>query len=135
MTSNINEFNKQLASFATSFVPMQFRAFQIKVALELFTRIILKNPVDTGRSRGNWQIGIGASPTTILDERSSDEAINDGLSKLGAYTSGVVTIFITNNVNYISFLEEGSSTQAPRGMVAVSIEEVETIFAQVRDAA
>ena len=46
------------------------------------------------------------------------------LGKIEAFS----TIILYNNVEYIVALEEGSSGQAPAGMVAVSIEEVNAQF-------
>ena len=37
-------------------------------------------------------------------------------------------VWISNNVDYIEFLEHGSSQQAPEGMLAVTIEELRMIF-------
>jgi len=129
-------FNRGLEYFSKVFVPSQSRVFQIKLAFELLTRIVFRTPVDTGRARGNWQIGIGEAPTGLTEDDEDGSQTNaEGLRRLGEYTSGVVTIWIVNNVNYISFLEDGSSQrQAPAGMVALSLAEVETIFTQLNAA-
>lgn len=127
MPINVKEFNKKLEHFAKVLVPQQVVLVQKKVALDLFTRIIVKTPVDTGRARGNWQITINAPATGVIEvtggKSSGDEALTKGSKKISS-VKGFVTIFITNNVDYIGFLEEGSSDQAPKGMVALSIAEV-----------
>lgn len=40
-------------------------------------------------------------------------------------------VFITNNLHYVIYLEHGSSKQAPQGMVAVTLAEVEAGLARV----
>ena len=142
MGTNIKEFNKNLKAFANTLVPQQVVVAQKKIALELFTRIIVKTPVDTGRARGNWQITIGAPATGVIETKGSSKgpfsspppigpgagqgALTKGSKKVES-VKGFVTIYITNNVDYIVYLEQGGdvgSDQAPNGMVAVSIEEV-----------
>ena len=100
-----------------------------KIALQLLTLIVQKNPVDTGRSRGNWQVAVdtGAGDATV-----------DGMGSVGAVTAAALselskikfgsTVILYNNVEYIVRLEKGSSKQAPRGMVAISLQEVVSQF-------
>lgn len=127
MPTNVKEFNRKLKNFSKTLLPEQVVLAQKKIALDLFTKIIVKTPVDTGRARGNWQITINAPATGVIDvtggKSSGDGALTAGSKKISS-VKGFVTIFITNNVDYIGFLEEGSSDQAPKGMVALSIAEV-----------
>jgi hypothetical protein len=81
--------------------------------------VILATPVDTGRARGGWQVGLGSSPraqTGRLD-RGGGAAIAAGRATLAGRRSEQ-TVFITNNVNYVVFLNQGSSAQAPANFVA-----------------
>ena len=89
----------------------------------------MMTPVDTGRARGNWQAAVGAPVDVEIDrlDPSGGETIaaaSRALIGLGAFK----TIFITNNVPYIQALENGNSKQAPAGMVAIALSEVEGIF-------
>jgi len=103
-----------------------------KIALELFQRIILKTPVDTGRARANWQVAIGALPngTLQLDDKSGQATISAATAKTAGVEAGDV-IYLVNNLPYIETLEEGRSTQAPAGMVALSVQEFQAIANQV----
>lgn len=95
-----------------------------KIALDLFTRIVLKSPVDTGRFRGNWQVGIGAIPAGTLE--LNDKAGTATISRVTAATLGVSagqTIYLINNLSYARRLEYGWSKQAPEGMVRKSVAE------------
>ena len=100
-------------------------AFHKKLAFDLFRKIILKTPVDTGRARGNWQMNVGTPLKNEKDtaDRNGSGTVQNGFANLLSL-SPFQTIFITNNVQYIGSLENGRSRQAPKGMVKVSIAEV-----------
>tara|TARA_R110000787_G_scaffold6179_10_gene21989 strand:+ start:229 stop:633 length:405 start_codon:yes stop_codon:yes gene_type:complete len=95
-----------------------------KVALELFTRIIYKTPVDTGRARANWQVSIGtpAAGTVEIDDKSGNATVSQATAKSAGFKAGD-TIYLANNLPYIRRLEEGYSQQAPAGMVALTVQE------------
>jgi hypothetical protein len=110
-----------------------------KVALELFRRVIYKTPVDSGRARANWQVTIGAqaSGTVEFDDTNGGATMSRATAASAGFKAGD-TIYLTNNLPYIRKLEEGGypdgpktvggfSTQAPAGMVALTVQE----FAQV----
>lgn len=103
-------------------------AFHKKIALELFRRIVLRTPVDTGRLRGNWQAGAGVYETTTTD--GTDPG---GQATIGAISATVlgagpfVALTLTNNLPYAVPIEYGHSQQAPAGMVRVSVAEFQGI--------
>jgi len=97
-----------------------------RIALEVFRGVILKTPVDTGRARGNWQIGMSfATGTLERDDKGGNAALGDVLQALrpGVFANGG-TLVLTNNLPYIGKLEHGSSMQAPSGMVKLTIAEI-----------
>jgi len=98
-----------------------------KIALTAYRRIILKTPVKTGRARGNWQCTIGTAAAGTVDDvdPSGANAVSAIQAQVQAWkaVSGV-SIILTNNLPYIGRLEHGSSTQAPAGMVGVTIAEL-----------
>jgi hypothetical protein len=95
-----------------------------KVALELFTRIIYKTPVDTGRARANWQVAIGtpAAGTVEIDDKSGNATVSKATAKSAGFKAGD-TIYLANNLPYIRRLEDGYSQQAPAGMVTLTVQE------------
>jgi len=105
---------------------------QKKVAMQLLEGVVNMNPVLTGRSRGNWQVTIGAAATGEIGGEtgpwsSAQEVINNGAAVVD--TMNVLgAIYLTNNVPYITELEKGSSTQAPQGMVQVTLDRVGAQF-------
>lgn len=108
------------------------------ICLDLLSGIVLKTPVDTGRARANWQATIntpasgtkeftgdaGSGINAPNESAASASAISDGQSAVKNATGNI--FYITNNLPYISRLEFDSwSKQAPRGMVRLTIDEVQ----------
>jgi hypothetical protein len=103
-----------------------------KIALELFKRVIYKTPVDKGRARANWQVSIGAPAdgAVEIDDKNGSATMSRAVADSRGFKAGD-TIFLTNNLPYIMRLEEGSSQQAPAGMVALTVQEFATIVNQI----
>ena len=109
--------------------------------LDLSRRIILRTPVDTGQARWGWipTIGTPSSSKTDGSDKSGAKRINE-VSVTSANAPGNI-FFLTNNMPYINKLEYGGypspsptgktasgySTQAPSGMVRVTIREFNQI--------
>lgn len=93
-----------------------------EVALEVDRALVFATPVDTGRARSNWIPSIGTSSKTIkekpndLSQILTDAQLTVDKAKLGD------TIYFTNNLPYISRLNEGSSAQAPAGFVEKAVQ-------------
>lgn len=109
--------------------------------------LILKSPVDTGRFRGNWNLGIGTADLSTSEEvdKSGSSTLGKIVTKLSSAESAHV-FYITNNLPYAAKLEFGGypnppvggkgktsggySTQAPNGMVRVTLAELPTAVEQ-----
>lgn len=98
-----------------------------KIALELFSNIIYKSPVLTGRFRANWNCSIGSPDlsTSESTDPSGSGAISKATSTVVSYTLNDQSAFLTNNLPYAERLENGWSKQAPNGMVRLSVMEIE----------
>lgn len=109
-------------------------------AFALYSSIVKKTPVDTGRARGNWNITVGHDDTTASERtRPQFKSVAD-VPKV----EGDETIYISNDLPYITKLEYGGypknpkggsgktvngySKQAPNGMVGVTLANNENIF-------
>lgn len=153
----LKKFNADLEKFGERTVPSAHLALQKKIAIDLFSRIIEKNPVGNpsiwdgravdkkypprkapkgyvgGRSRGNWQMSVSQVGASSLIEFPQDVETGDppsAMQEVEAFNSiskakPYQTIWIFNNVRYIKRLEDGWSTQASSGMVAVSVAEIQ----------
>lgn len=74
-----------------------------------------------GRFRSNWQLTIGAPAAGEIDEiESAGETIAKIVAGAGDLSAGEVA-YIVNNLPYAIPLEYGHSTQAPAGMVRVTV--------------
>ena len=93
-----------------------------KVALDLFSKVVLKTPVDTGRARGHWGVGINSVRTGSALDKSGSATIASASATLNGARAGD-TIYLANNLPYIVRLEYGHSKQAPAGMVRSTIDE------------
>ncbi len=92
-----------------------------KVMLDLFSRVIMKSPVDTGRFRANWNVGYGSpdKTTTNATDNSLGRVTNEiSTAKIGG------SIYLSNSLPYSIRLENGWSGQAPAGMVRLSLVEI-----------
>lgn len=139
----IGPFTKQLMDFENMSLK-KVDDFTRLIALEVFRRIILKTPVDTGRARGNWLCTISVPAIAMQKgedwfqgqtsgdfDKSGRAAIEEASNQVLSWKPGDVAIFLTNNLPYIQRLEEGYSGQAPAGMVAITIAEFDGIVARV----
>lgn len=87
-------------------------------------------PVDTGWARANWLASVtqpitepAGDPENVSAAESEKEA---GLGKVLAYRLSAGSVFISNNVPYITRLNDGYSQQAPAGFVQRAIQEAVT---------
>ena len=95
-----------------------------KVALDLFSKVVLKTPVDTGRARGHWTAGVNHAPAGLTGrlDKSGAGAIAGIAATVSTARAGD-SIYLANNLPYIVRLEYGHSKQAPAGMVRTTIDE------------
>ena len=116
----------------------------------LYSNIVKRTPVDTGRARSNWNVSIGSPNTKITDDVNRRVSFNEIPD-----ADGGPIYFITNNLPYIRTLEYGGypspvkkgswdkkqkryvvksangfSKQAPNGMLGVTVAEADRIYRQ-----
>lgn len=111
-----------------------------KVALQIYGGVTKKTPVDTGRARANWNMNVGSIDYSVdsPDQYGKSTGKHKGEGSAPASPrakqlkldkgDGEKVIYITNNLPYIGELENGHSTQAPRGMVSLTLNEVRSQF-------
>lgn len=149
----LKAFNKALDNYGKRTVPEAHLALQKKIAIDLFGKIIEKTPVGNpslwaesslpppkgyvgGRARANWAISIVTPSNSLSANADPEEGVEtnypiSGLQEAAGFAAMSKakfgqTIWIYNNVRYIKRLEDGhSQKQAPAGMVAVSIAEMQ----------
>lgn len=106
--------------------------FTRRLAIEAFTRVIMRSPVDTGRFRGNWQVAIDNIPegTLEIDDANGTATVSAATAAAAGVRLGDV-IYLINNLPYAQRLENGWSGQAPAGMVGITVEELQPIINKV----
>ena len=108
-----------------------------EIAFELFSNIVIRTPVDTGRLRANWNVSFGSPDHTVSDSTEPP----DLRSIIYSMPAGGI-VWMSNSLPYAATVEygmypnppkkgtgktiNGYSTQAPSGMVRVSVRELET---------
>lgn len=122
-------FTMDFSSFAIR-TKEQMRRVVKKVVLDLYSDVIRRSPVDTGRFRANHQIDLNnMNATTIMEFKGKGKKAQvtfpapnaaQGVGKLEAYELGE-TVFIYNNVEYAMELEFGHSQQAPQGVYRMAV--------------
>lgn len=139
MPSNIHEFEADLARFA-KLVEVDFGVVITRTALSLDRRIVQRTPVDTGRARASWFMSLDQPSSEVQPPGFTASGQQAGAVALSQAQDAVNQleadpfreVWISNNVEYISALENGhSQQQAPIGMVAVSLAEEEAEIAGV----
>jgi hypothetical protein len=95
-----------------------------KIVFDMFARIVLRSPVDTGRFRANWMIASGQMDVTTTEATDKSDDAAPTLAKLGKFEiKEGESVFITNSLPYAIPLEHGHSKQAPQGMVRITVSE------------
>jgi len=137
----VSDFNKQIRRFV---VDTEIKVLEVrqKTATDIFARLMKRTPVDTGNTRFNWTIRLNSPSTRVLKgtDRPGNKTIKRAENKLSKLKDDQ-PIYISNNVPHIFVLEdglystknagkagskvtvEGYSTQAPAGMVKLTLEE------------
>lgn len=101
-----------------------------KVSIDMLSRVILRSPVDTGRFRANWQVGLAAVGFRLEEEDpSGSKTIAMGTMRIEGIKLGGA-VWISNSLPYALRLENGWSTQAPSGMVKVTIAEYQRLVSR-----
>lgn len=122
-----NSFALDVRAFVLKAQEAQDQVFR-EVVLEIARSIILMSPVDTGRFRGNWQTEVNRIPAGQLDvfDKEGGPTIAKVVNGTVALKVGDVA-YIANNLPYAIELEYGHSTQAPAGMVRITVERFQSI--------
>jgi hypothetical protein len=102
----------------------------VYLGLQAVSRVDARSPVDTGRFRANWTLTIGAPSGDVRAAVGSWVPQNSAAAE--AYPAeGFPAVYLQNNLPYAVRLEDGYSTQAPGGMVALTMAELASLWETV----
>lgn len=84
------------------------------VVLSFLRNVTLASPVDTGRFRANWVVGINSPDNNQYPNRKAQStAISKGKQEVKKFTfTGSQVMYINNNLPYARRLNDGYSKQA-----------------------
>lgn len=81
-----------------------------------------------GRFKANWQYGTGSMPSEIIDAVNKDDtSVTSKLTAKVPQEAAGKLHYIVNNLPYSIRLENGWSSQAPSGMVGLTVSEYQGI--------
>ena len=137
MANDYRSFSLKLDAFAAKVKIAPSKVVK-RVAFDFFRHVVFNTPVDTGRARASWTIAVNVANRAVMPEAPEGTiypAPSVGFLAVGPGDS----VIVSNNLPYITALENGHSRQAPFGMVAISMMEVRAntavlIAAGVQDA-
>jgi len=98
-------------------------------AVETIGKMIDRTPVDTGAAKYHWFMRL--TPSERFDKARVDPS--GSLPKARAKRDVKLfrlggKVYLINSAPYFIYLERGSSTQAPQGVVAITMQEVAMIW-------
>lgn len=134
-----SQFEMQLQDFTDVLLPEYQTVFVKRISGELLKKLINKSPVKTGRFRGAWVVSNNTTDRSEPDtpDKSEGEA-NISYSRAKVLIESLKNndiVYLSNNLDYALMLEYGWSKQAPAGMVAVSLNEIDAWLQGVKKTA
>ena len=107
-----------------------------EVSKDLFERIVSKCPTDTGYTRANFQLTADTPATGTIGEKPKQHGkLVFAKPETPELPEGTTRAWIVNNTPESELLEHGRSDQAPSGMIAISIAEIEQEFSAIAERA
>jgi hypothetical protein len=106
-----------------------------KVTLDLTANLIESTPVDVGFARANWVPKIGSPyEANLSGVNATSQSTANARNVQSAATAAITgyklpagSVFVSNNVSYITALNDGSSKQEPKGFVQRAIRKAVTV--------
>lgn len=112
-------WSKSLSGFAREVEQTQNKRLRA-AALQAFTSVTERSPVDTGAFRGNNRLTVGSRDDGYNLDATGDYNQQQANARLSRVTGAFEVIYIQNSLPYAEELENGSSSQAPQGVYAIT---------------
>lgn len=111
-------------------IPVNVKRGLRETVLVIDQVLVVATPVDTGRARSNWIVGSGPSTRAIDAYVPGEEGLTGGANAEAALrqardfldSTDISVIYLSNNLSYIQYLNEGTSTQAPAGFIEAAVQ-------------
>lgn len=143
MTTNVQKFVFDLERDASGLGKEDVRKLQRLLTFELLRRVSDRTRVDTGRARAGNIVSVGSpsedQPSANL--RGANESVGSAAARIQAQNEAqanrallslpyYAVTYVSNNVNYVKYLEEGTDKIPPDAMYATSFNDIKAIAAQ-----
>jgi len=126
MDTNLADFADSLGDLGQSLGDLAQAA--VRDAVTVFRdKVAARTPVKTGRARAGWLLTVDETSDEVPPPGDYPDAGGQDAQDIPLAQSYYC---VQNNLDYISDLEDGTSTQAPQGMVALSLAEFDDDLAQ-----
>jgi hypothetical protein len=103
----------------------------IYITNEALAKVTEKSPVDTGHFQNNWLVSIGQPDESTTESIGTFAAKSAGAIAAYASVTGFPVIYLQNNLPYALRIENGWSSQAPAGVVAMTVAELEVEWSRM----
>lgn len=127
------DFTKTIVQFA-QIANARLTVIVKKIGFDALNQVMARSPVDTGRFRAAWRLNVDSADLDVPGEDQVVASVDTQLAKLAGFQIGQ-SIHISNNLPYAQALEDGSSDQAPTGVLKNTFDViVSSINSQVQNA-
>lgn len=106
----------------TEFYMGQVQDYVKDISTKVYEGVVLRSPVYTGTFRYNWKMTKGDPEYSFIEVGSPSNP--EGAPVTPTLTFGkkeFPIVYIVNSSPYADLIEHGSSTQAPNGVVSVTL--------------
>lgn len=118
--SSLTVFAREINNLANT-IQKNDLALVKEVTEEVVSFVATATPIDTGQASGNWKTSIGVPDLSVtLGAASPGISIQAAKGALLGLRAGQ-PVHITNNLPYITLLNQGTSKQAPSAFVEMSV--------------
>ena len=116
----MSSFGDEMEKWAAE-VRVDIAKSKAKIAFALFTEIVKRTPVDTGRCRSEWNV-TKELPEVIMDvlrdgTKYTSPDMKEARKAIQRYSGQDREFYIVNPMYYTYFLEQGSSPQMDEGFM------------------
>jgi len=125
--TNIAQFEVEFKAESGTLAEDQSLLLQRGVLLSFVRRVATRTPVKTGLAAGNWQSTTDSPAETVIERFGAAAAIEEA-ENVAAGLKPFQDAYVSDPVDYMQYLNQGSSDQAPAGFVELSLAEVEDEF-------
>ena len=133
--TNQAEFSRKLKQFAERAGIAPGLVAQ-RVALEAFEGVVERTPVRTGWARASWNLAEGTIDPSVPPKPAEGAKLPPPVPVEPSTGKDFPVFYVTNNLDYIEFLEQGKSIQMDKGYMiqrtlAALAADIDTILREI----